>query len=127
MTDNEILKALECCSIGTFACGKGCPCYSVKSNLKVSSCRFELMCELSDLVNRQKAEIERLSKLLDDKCDICIEDICIEKERAKAINEFWETLKVQNTMDERIVSVVSGDRLAKEMTEGKEDERNENN
>ena len=65
MTDNEIIKALECCTVGTFDCSKECPCYSSKSNLKVSSCRFELMCEISDLINRQKAEIERLKKNID--------------------------------------------------------------
>lgn len=61
MTDEQLIKALECCTIGTFACGKECPYYSSKSNLKVSSCRFELMCEISDLIDRQKAEIERLN------------------------------------------------------------------
>ena len=50
-TDEEVIKALECCTIGTFACGKECPYYSIKSNLKVTSCRFELMCELFDLIN----------------------------------------------------------------------------
>lgn len=58
MTDNEIIKALKCCTVGTFACGKECPYYSSKSNLKVSSCRFELMCEISDLINRQNNMIE---------------------------------------------------------------------
>lgn len=64
MTDNEIIKALECCTVGTFDCSKECPCYSSKSNLKVSSCRFELMCEISDLINRQKAENEMLKDLI---------------------------------------------------------------
>ena len=60
MTDEQIIKALECCTIGTFACGKECPYYSSKSNLKVSSCRFDLMCEISNLINRQKEKIEAL-------------------------------------------------------------------
>ena len=62
LTDLEIKKALECCSIGTFACGKECPYYKIKSNLKVTSCRFELMCELSDLLNRQEEKIKLLEK-----------------------------------------------------------------
>ena len=64
MTDNEIIKALECCTVGTFDCSKECPCYSSKSNLKVSSCRFELMCEIYDRINRQKAENEMLKDLI---------------------------------------------------------------
>ena len=40
---------------------------------------------LRDFINRQQAEIERLQKLLDDKCDRCIA-----RDRAEAIKEFAE-------------------------------------
>lgn len=98
MTDNEIIKALECCTVGTFACGKECPYYSSKSNLKVSSCRFELMCEISDLINRQKAEVERLQKeneVMKTNCNsMCMSMPNMAKaERAEAIKEFAEELE----------------------------------
>lgn len=60
LTDNEIVKALECCSVGTFACDEQCPCFNSKSNLKITSCRFELIGDALDLINRQKAEIEEI-------------------------------------------------------------------
>ena len=57
MTDNEIIKALECCSDITFRCD-GCPL----QHLKYSEC-YELMTRSTlNLINRQQAEIERLQK-----------------------------------------------------------------
>lgn len=47
MTDNEIIKALECCSENQHR-----------------YCRRECMKEALDLINRQKAEIERLTYVL---------------------------------------------------------------
>ena len=35
--------------------------------------------------------------------------------RIEAIKEFWNTMKSQNTLDRRIISVESGDNLIKEM------------
>ena len=43
---------------------------------------------MEETVKIQKAEIERLTKLLDDKCDRCIA-----KERAEVVKEFAERLK----------------------------------
>ena len=70
MTDNEIIKALECC-VDEMGCTKGCPCFDQKA--KGSHCTVSKKLELEkltlDLINRQKAEIERLkteSKLLTD-------------------------------------------------------------
>ena len=65
MTDNEIIKALECClsSNDLFACWK---CPAVKSNIccdgssKISN---GIVNSVLDLINRQKAEIERLKSL----------------------------------------------------------------
>ena len=98
MTDNEIIKALECCTVGTFDCSKECPCYSSKSNLKVSSCRFELMCEISDLINRQKAEIERLKKNIDG-LNIFTKNH-IKVIRLQAIKEFAERLKDEMRLED---------------------------
>ena len=57
MTDNEIIKALECC---IHSCCVGCPCADDDAN----SCNYDKKYVL-DLINRQKAEIERLQKNID--------------------------------------------------------------
>lgn len=57
MTDNEIIKALECC-ISSSDC-KGCPSYIEKDD----DCLGIKWLSILDLINRQKAEIERLSIL----------------------------------------------------------------
>ena len=54
MTDEQIIKALECCKIGEC---DDCPFYGVKED-----CEVELPEEALNLINRQKAEIERLQK-----------------------------------------------------------------
>ena len=58
MTDNEIIKALECCSHrnGNLQC-ELCPAYSI-----AQMCMEDLMSDALDLINRQKAAIERLQK-----------------------------------------------------------------
>lgn len=52
MTDEQIVKALECCKIGNC---DDCPFYGVKED-----CEVELPEEALDLINRKKAENERL-------------------------------------------------------------------
>ena len=56
MTDNEIIKALECCSY--YDVCLNCPCFSF------CGCTPELLESALDLINRQKAEIERLNRIL---------------------------------------------------------------
>ena len=56
MTDNEIIKALECCKDGTAIGCKKCPLYEDKGQ----TCITILSHNAIDLINRQKAEIERL-------------------------------------------------------------------
>ena len=77
MTDNEIIKALECCTSDKCTCSE-CS-YEYKKNIKNEefevmsngksydewSCDEWLKCDLLDLINRQKAEIEKLTKLND--------------------------------------------------------------
>lgn len=61
MTDNEIIKALECCkrSVGAILCTSNCPMYSECD----SEDPMEDICGLAlDLINRQKAEIEELKR-----------------------------------------------------------------
>ena len=64
MTDNEIIKALECCSTGeTYAdCEKnGCPLYlGITMGCKYIDKENQLYSDALDLINRQKAEIETL-------------------------------------------------------------------
>lgn len=86
MTDNEIIKALECCGIlGTYVCDEKCPMFN--NGIKnISACRRELNCSALTLINRQKAEIDRLKinlkAVLDERAD-----------HTEAIKEFAERLK----------------------------------
>ena len=59
MTDNEIIKALECCSITTSNACTGCPLYSEDD----IGCIPILTKNSLDLINRQKAEIEKFEKI----------------------------------------------------------------
>ena len=52
MTDNEIIKALECCAACHGSECSDCPCQSMGANCEGVSL------EALDLINRQKAEIE---------------------------------------------------------------------
>lgn len=57
MTDNEIIKALECCSYSLGVMCKECPS---KTTLQGLGCKNKLSIATLDLINSQKAEIERL-------------------------------------------------------------------
>ena len=65
MTDNEIIKAYGCCNLGDFGGCKECPC-EVKNKCIVAHEEYDLEREVFNLLNHQKAEIERLSNLLVD-------------------------------------------------------------
>ena len=93
-TDEEIIKALECCIKSE----------KIKDCLK-SECHFskewglcpgnELQKLYLDLINRQKAEIERLNKKVEELSDILSGTIRIRyaKAKAEAYKEFAEKLK----------------------------------
>lgn len=105
MTDNEIIKALECCIAVVTECNEDCPyynyddcerkiwtdCLDLINRTKIESKRYRGKCALQkkeltrlyDEINHQKAEIERLQKLLDDKCDKCIS-----RNRSEAVEKF---------------------------------------
>ena len=74
MTDNEIIKALECCINGK--CSE-CPLRAMACSEKVA------MAFANDLINRQKAEIERLEKHTEMYHEL----------RAEAVKEFAEKVK----------------------------------
>lgn len=93
MTDNEIIKALECC--GEEDKCKECPYYN-KGNFKCLNYKF--FKDLLDLINRQKAEIERLreeNEIKSQKRANIFEIVnAYDKGRFKAVLEFNGKLKL---------------------------------
>lgn len=86
LTDNEIIKALECCRCddGDLSNCEDCPLVECKN---IFVCHSKLSTNALDLINRQKAEISVKNKLLD------IAEAKFEKIRAEAYKEFVEELK----------------------------------
>ena len=118
MTDNEIIKALECCVdwCGTISCW-ACP-------LKNTGCiHFYKLKETLDLINRQKAEIERLQKHIQEGIDLAKQiPEMVALAQAEAIKEFAERLKEEqeffvNECEDFVgyVAVSRIDNLVKEM------------
>ena len=103
MTDNEIIKALECCIPNNMEKCLVCPFHRecIKED-KNYLAEYAL-----DLINRQKAEIERLTvpkELIDDDfCGVVCEfaEELIKKAKAEAIKEFAERLKDYYIKDKR--------------------------
>lgn len=76
MTDNEIIKALECCINNNGICED---CHLLNKRNSSIECTNELMRDALDLINRQKVEIEKMKKL---------------KENAKRIQENCENFPI---------------------------------
>ena len=128
-TDAEIRKALECCA--SYDC-TACPLYSPTIN-----CVIVLPEKALELVDRQRAEIERLNKEVDrlSQCVLYHDGIVSDLEKdvfnakAEAIKEFAERLVAMYENDKTydrpnahtlVVTVFRNiDNLVKEMTEGK--------
>ena len=70
MTDNEIIKAFECCN--NDGC-ENCP-------NRPTCCEIDVADEILNIINRQKAEIERLQSMNQAKLDT-IHDLMAEVER----------------------------------------------
>ena len=109
MTDNEIIKALECCTIPRANC-PDCP-----ARIGCNDCVDILREETLALIKSQKAEIERLERHTKMHDEI----------QAEAIKEFAERLKEFQKpvcFDEAFIAVdvEDIDNLVKEMTEGKQ-------
>ena len=131
MTDNEIIKAMN----GNISNAKRCDC-------KVWSIEVYKLENVFDLINRQKAEIERLKcemgKLLPKDCSYAMQmEVSNKLEsqiKSEAIKEFAEKLKENYCFTDRwgkIITKSTVDNLVKEMMEvetnqRKEDEKNEN-
>ena len=124
LTDEEIIKALECCSEPFNECA-GCPLYD-----DYPSCEIHII----ELINRQKAEIEKLKEC--PKCvyeydgemtEYCIQGPCpnfktFEQIKSEAYKEFAERLKEKSFKTIRnygltkdVVEVCDIDNLLKEM------------
>ena len=94
MTDNEIIKALELCA-NLEEC-KDCPMANMQK-YDTDICEHQIMLYALDLINRQKAEIERLTA----ERDAMHQDVITAEEyawqcktaKAESIKEFAERLK----------------------------------
>lgn len=94
MTDNEIVKDLECCLRDVP------PCYACKydaDTITPDECMGNLMKDTLDLINRQKAEIENLNielKIKSQKrANIFEITDAFERGRSRGIKEFADKLK----------------------------------
>jgi precorrin-2 methylase len=94
VTDNEIIKALECCQTPIIADCIDCP-----NRASGDSCVNELMRKALDLINRQKAEIERLETAYTREYHR-VEHLAerVENTRAEAVKEFAEKLKAKEAV-----------------------------
>lgn len=111
MTDNEIIKALEYCStdVRENTCPK-CAFY------KKHRCSTLMLNAVSDLINRQRAEIERLLQKLQQAKSEAIKEFAERLKRTSIGLEIGDDKKFKMT----VVSTVAIDKIAKEMTEVKE-------
>ena len=119
MTDKQIIEAVADIMFG--------------ENKKCGFRNCNLACEVLDLINRQKAEIERLNEVINgfeeqsrkELMDFMALSEKYEKARAEAVKEFAERLKMlkchysetEYTFDFDGVTVDDIDNLVKEMTE----------
>ena len=119
MTDAEIKKALECCKSSLQICRADCPL------LSETECSRALRENVLDLINRQKAEIERLKakkRLYLERWGESLD--WVKQERAESIKDFAERLKDRWTIaspepysTDAAEVLASINILAKEMTE----------
>ena len=112
MTDNEIIKALECCNkpIRENSCTE---CVFYHSGKRSSN----MLNAALDLIKRQKAEIESLKHR---KTELQIRNQELQHEKSEAIKEFAERLKEHRYGElNNCISFSVGylDNLVKEMTE----------
>ena len=117
MTDNEIIKALECCCANNNC--DGCPLDYLTFS---SECASKLAINSLDLINRQKAEIERLEneyRWLDQESSILAADVTelsnqLKTAKAGAYKEFAERLKKEKSLN-WLISTEDVEDLLKEM------------
>lgn len=118
MTDKEMIKALECCLNTPVNCDN---CAYTK--YPVRDCNKILIKDITDLINRQQAEIDILKSELND-CErknydlenrIVYTEATIVKIRAEAIEEFARKLKCGVSITSGIITSEDVDNLVKEI------------
>lgn len=123
MTDEEIKKALECCSI-TGDCDE-CPLYNF-TELRTGNCVRLIISEAHGFTKRQQAEIEQWKEEANRYQNLwCIAVDDIEKSKSEAIKEFKQRLENKRFFCDLFgdgLSVgyvaIDVDRIIEEMTEG---------
>ena len=115
MTDNEIIKALECCSKNPLNC-REC---GYKGRCNRIDCYDYLKRDALDLINRQQSEIERLQTENNQFADI---GKMYSEIKAEAIKEFVASLIIVDETtakyceaNEKVVRVSDIEDFAKEM------------
>jgi hypothetical protein len=122
LTDNEIIKALECCktTLSEIGACKECPLYQGEGH----TCITTLSKNALDLIKCQKAEIEDLKKVIETMTNEQLQfgfeaESKIEQAKAEAIKEFAERLKRHCYFDHKdqrnAVAEVIIDHYVKEM------------
>ena len=122
MTDNEIIKAYKQCQTKN---GKGCVNCPFEKGAEDSSCLDDLKQATFDLLNRQKAEIERLREKNETLFSSLDSEISLNRDLTdiissanfEAIKEFWKSVREYAVVMGCFHIVEQGDRLAKELTE----------
>lgn len=114
MTDDEIIKALECCRDNS-------RCYTCP-RLGMNCCMNLLMRNALDLINRQKGEIEQWKEEANRYQNLwCMAVDDIRTAKSEAIKDFAERLKEKLQwdveFDNKLVLESGIDNLVKEMTE----------
>ena len=130
MTDNEVIKALECCNKPIRENS-----YTECAFYHSGKCSSNMLNATLDLINRQKAEIEELKDILE-KVPTNAYDLQVEASeklenqiKSEAIKEFAERLKrkrIALTCEEPVYDlfkVGAIDNLVKEMEEENENDR----
>ena len=118
MNDNDIIKALECCSSNRVGCPE-CPAYNYGSG----QCVDEILQHAIDLINRQRTEIERLKA-----GEYRYIGETVQNARIEAIEDFAEKIKeerlaITNAYLSEFYFYKVIDRIVKEMTEGEQNEQ----
>lgn len=143
-TDDEIIKALECCNTPGF-CDK-CPYYDEDADDYEEACKYFLIEDVFSLVQRQKAEIERLQAVHADMTeslrlaaeankDMSVEldamrgaansyKMHYEKAKSEAIKEFADRLIKKCDAPHWCVWMSEIEDLKEEMTEGNNESQN---
>lgn len=63
MNDNDIIKAYKCCTLEACNCTANCPYRGTSGKFTGEECWRKAREDVLNLINRQKAEIERLNHI----------------------------------------------------------------